>query len=416
MNKIVKIHLILATIFSISCNSWSTNPNGNINKIDYYYDLNKINSYKNISRTTYVNVAKRMSYEQCQTIFNEKYTQLQNEINTAHSAFFAAFKEFYNAEYEYNSKVINDFLKKYSKYDNKYIIIEDNNLRNLLGYKIGDKIQYTELLQHVRSKVNYYMQLYLANVNKAEYISNLKEIYTNLYSIYSGILKYIKNNCNNNMYVGMYEEIIYDCENYNDFNNETIDAVTRNYTTILHGITIIERILQVTINNDIIKSDTNKIKLQSLYDSMFDMKNIFEDDYIEKVGFKSRLVNHYYDNSNGVLGNHWIDLYRNIYVMNDNIYYSFYDLKRTKYTYDDDSKLSLFNLIKFEKEFSNYIREITKTLHIKMVPVTHGNAQYIHRVSKATQALKKSLENIVDNIDKNNLEQKIKDIFDKQDK
>ena len=97
MNKIVKIHLILATIFSISCNSWSTNPNGNINKIDYYYDLNKNNSYKNISRTTYVNVAKRMSYEQCQTIFNEKYTQLQNEINTAHSAFFAAFKEFYNA-------------------------------------------------------------------------------------------------------------------------------------------------------------------------------------------------------------------------------------------------------------------------------------------------------------------------------
>ena len=106
MNKIVKIYLIFATIFSISCNSWSANLNNNINKINSNNDIN-------IEQFNYEQI-EQLSGEQCRVIFREKFKKFYDKVKRCYKLFSDTYNEFYNLNYKYNKELITKFLKKYS--------------------------------------------------------------------------------------------------------------------------------------------------------------------------------------------------------------------------------------------------------------------------------------------------------------
>ena len=163
MNKMVKIHLILATIFSISCNSWCTNQNNKINRINVEQSHDRFSLYKQLK-------------------------EIHKKNNSIIKIFFNAYGKFYDLNYKYNNKIINSLLDKYAEYNNTYVKINDKykDTATLLGYKPGQEVQLTKLLQDLKEKMNYYFRRIL-EINNTE--QNTSELYV---IIKENIVNYLK--------------------------------------------------------------------------------------------------------------------------------------------------------------------------------------------------------------------------------
>lgn len=396
MNKILKIHLILATILSISCNSWSTNPNNNINSI------NETNINNNISEINLNNIdVNQMSNEQCDKIFNTKCEQFKNNTNTLFIMLCNSLIKIYNIIYEQHNTLINEFLDKYSKYDNKYITINSSNIayfkniNNLLVGKnkleIGSKVKWTKLLQDMRNEVYNYMQQYIMNFNTKEndiinQCKKMKEIVTNSKRIGTDFTK-MRYNYNSEIrkcydkkeILNSFVWIGFTGEQENLGNCETISQVFYNLQNHFLFLSNIEEILETIINYDIIPyNERNNMKIDLRY----------FDSYKAPSGFKSKAVGFkYYYN----LTDNFIDMLFKI----SKCYWYFNNLKEKQHAETFEQKL--LSLCLEKRNINDYIKEVIDTLDTKKIAVQHKDGKYVSKVLKITKKLKRSLENIVQN-------------------
>ena len=391
MNKIVKIHLILATIFSINCNSWSTNLNKDINSINEANLNNNINTSE--VDLNNINVDK-LSSEQCEKIFNEKSEQFQENLNKVYITFCNSHIKLCNLIYEEHSKLIEEFLDKYSRYDNKYITISNKNISSferiadLIDYKnelnIGDRIKCTQLLQDIRNKAYYYIQQYIIMCGEKEndiiqQVENIKENRTNSEKIrkeycISEIEKCYKDNPK--IYFSFFKRVRQPFSITDPY--MLIGAISRHFDNFHENfefLSDIEELLQKIINYDIIPFDErNNRKIDLRY----------FDSYEAPSGFKSKAVGFKYYNLT--------DNFRYMLFKITKYHWDFNHLKWKQQDKTFEQKLLL--LCSNKRYINNYIKEVIDTLDTKKIAVLHKDGEYVSKVLKVTQSLKKSLENI----------------------